>query len=379
MGHIALWRATHDLPACTILDGVEDNANRWRPICARPSGVVHPVRLDPTGATGPTRGQARSKKWRQSSRGFYVPAHVDPHVPEQRIVEKSVLLPAGGAVTGWGSLRLQHGGFFDGLDRDGITERPVLLVSGPGRSRRRREGVRWLQDRFTEDEVWVRLGVRCLAADRATFDEMRTADDLREAVVAFDKAAAGEITSLRRMWRQVDLRPGWDGVPMVRKALALGSELTRSPNETRMRLVWVLDAHLPPPLVNQPVWSDTGILLGYADLLDPLTGMVGEYDGADHRRARRHAKDVAREERMRRHGLEYFTVTGPDIDNHRLVAHRMISTRERARATAPERRRWTITPPQGWETPPDLDHILDERDARRALHDLWTYGRQSVP
>src|SRR3954447_802486 len=68
----------------------------------------------------------------------------------------------------------------------------------------------------------------------------------------------------------------------MRAALDLASEDSRSPNETRMRLVWVLDAGLPVPAVNQPVYDLDGRLLGVADLLDVAAGVVGEYDGEDH-------------------------------------------------------------------------------------------------
>ena len=55
-----------------------------------------------------------------------------------------------------------------------------------------------------------------------------------------------------------------------------------------MRLVWVMDAGLPTPLCNEPVFSLDGQLLGYPDLFDPEAGSVGEYDGADHKDGKRH-------------------------------------------------------------------------------------------
>ncbi|MFD0806573.1 hypothetical protein ACFQ0K_10795 [Nocardioides caeni] len=51
-------------------------------------GLVRPVRLDPSGVRGPTRGQARNRsRYRRSSFGFYVPATADRGNVEQRIVE----------------------------------------------------------------------------------------------------------------------------------------------------------------------------------------------------------------------------------------------------------------------------------------------------
>ena len=47
-----------------------------------------------------------------------------------------------------------------------------------------------------------------------------------------------------------------------------------------MRLVWRLDAGCPWPLCNAPVFDLAGELLGVPDLIDPVHGVYGEYDGA---------------------------------------------------------------------------------------------------
>jgi len=127
--------------------------------------------------------------------------------------------------------------------------------------------------------------------------------------------------------------------------LGLASERSRSPNESRTRLIWEVDAGLPRPLVNQHVWDLHGNLLGIADLLDVEAGLVGEFDGADHRAARMHTSDIGRQERFERIGFH----------------------RSRARWLPPAQRRWTIEPPPGWEVEPCMDDFLDERDLH-ALH-----------
>jgi hypothetical protein len=321
--------------------------------------------VDPTGVAGPTRARARGREWRQTTRGLYVPAWVDPDVPEQRILEQSMLLPPYGAVTGWAACRLFRGNFFDGLLPDGRTRMPVPLCIGPQLHRPDRPGVRWCRDRLHPDDVVVRHGVRCVREQRAVFDAMRMASDVREATVAMDMAAAAEITSISRMEKYVDEHPRWNGAPQVRAALALADENSWSPNETRTRLVWELDAGLPRPLTNKPVWDRHGRLLGYADLLDVEAGVVGEYDGADHRPARRQSKDVDREGGFRDCGLEVYRVTAPDLHDRPLVVERMRSTRGRARWLPEGRRPWTIEPPPGWEEEPPLDVRLELRDFRR--------------
>ncbi len=127
---------------------------------------------------------------------------------------------------------------------------------------------------------------------------------------------------------------------------------------------------LPPPLVNRPVFDRRGRLLAIVDLLDPAAGLVGEFDGADHRGARRHSDDVAREDVLRRHGLEVFRVTGPDLARPERVTRRMIEARNRSRWETEVDRRWTVAAPLWWEESPSLDEVLDRRDAVNALHAL---------
>lgn len=341
--------------------------HKWSPVCPPPPTLVRPVRIDPTGTHGPTRGQARSKRWRATSHGYYVSAGVDGSVPEQRIMEQSVRLPAGGVVTGWAGCRLHGASFFDGLQRDGRTPMPVPLATS-GRNIRADQQVMVLRDRLEPAEVTARWGVPCAIAVRALFDAMRTADDVREAVVAMEMMAAAERVSIRRMTSYLRDHTRAGGSPQVTEALDLASEDSRSPNETRMRLVWVLDAGLPAPGVNRPIFDLDGRLLGIADLLDEEAGLVGEFDGADHRGAARHSKDVDREDLFRRHGLEVFRITGPDLQHPGRVVGRMKGARDRARWLPPERRSWTTVPPQWWDPAPSLDEILDRRDVMREIY-----------
>ena len=288
-------------------------------------------------------------------------------MPEQRVLEQSVRLPEGGAVTGWASLRLHRGAFFDGLAGDGRTRFPVPLAVGThGRVRADGE-VSVSREPLDACEVTVLDGVPCTTPRRALFDEMRRVSDVREAVVAMDMAAAALLVSVSRMREYLDEHRSWRRSSIVDKALALASEHSRSPYETRTRLIWVLDAGFPDPLVNQPVWDRNGRLLGIADLLDEAAGLVGEFDGADHRHARRHTEDVAREEAFRRRGLEMFHVTGLDVLRTDRVVSRMAFHRSRAQWLPEEQRRWTTVPPPGWPRQQTLDEYLVEQEVLRSL------------
>jgi hypothetical protein len=84
-----------------------------------------------------------------------------------------------------------------------------------------------------------------------------------------------------------------------------------------------------------------GRRVGKPDLLSDELGVIGEYDGADHRESSRHADDVGKEEAYRNLGLECFRVVGRDLQEVGLVVRRMAGAVERARA-ADRPRLWTL-------------------------------------
>jgi hypothetical protein len=327
----------------------------FQPRCSPPTDLVRPVPIDPAGVAGPTRGQASGHGWRRTGRNLYVPAEVDASRPEQRVLEQAARLPPRGAVTGWASLRLAGAAYFDGLHRDGRRLIPVPLVVGPTGRLRQGLGAQVSCEPFADAEVRIIAGIPCTVVRRALFDEMRRPHDVRESVVAMDMAAAAGLASIRQMRLYYEDHRAFRRAGQVTQALDLASEESRSPAETRMRLVWVLDARLPPPRVNQPVFDLSGKLLGIADLFDEEAGVVGEYDGAEHRGATRHTKDVGREDAFRRAGLEYFKVTSLDMHHKDRVVDRMQTTRKRGRFEPQASRGWTLTLPPDWQPKESLD------------------------
>lgn len=327
----------------------------WTPRCQLPDDLVRPARIDPEGLTGPTRGQTQHGRWRASSRGWYVPNDVDGSRVEQRILEQAMRVgrPTG-AVTAWASLRWQGAAYFDGsADLEGAML-PVPLL--------RRHGARVLDDgrgrierrMVPLDDKTFHRGVWCTTPNRAVFDEVRRRGGLRPAVAAICMTLAAGLTSLDELAAYATQRVAWEAIPLFRDALALSNECFRSGPEVYLNLRWRLDAGLPEPLVNPPIFTLDGRLLGYPDLLDVEAGVVGEYDGQHHRRRAQHRKDVAREERYRDCGLEYFTVVAGDLADAQLTVRRMVSARARARFLAPSQRQWTLTPPPWWTPPPWL-------------------------
>lgn len=256
--------------------------------------------------------------------------------PEQRIVEVAAALPPDAMLTGWAALRLQGAAFFDGRD-PWRKPTPVPVLAGADQRLRADARRRVVRDRLLPD-AWTVAGVLCAPPERAAIDAMRLADDGRDAVVVLDMAlAAGLVTvsGVSVAWSQQIRRVG---AALVRFALEHARVGSRSPAESRLRMVWTLDATLPEPLLNREVRDSSGRLIGLPDLLDPRTGLVAEYDGAPHRNRDRHRSDNTRRERFLEAGLEPVTVVAGDSVVE--IVRRLRLAHRRAAARPPEMHRW---------------------------------------
>jgi hypothetical protein len=316
----------------------------WSPRCEPTPGLVRPVPIDPAGWSGPTRGQAAGPRWRRTSPGLFVPADVVTDV-EQRIVEGAARLGHYGAVSGWAALRWRGAAYFDGHDREG-SALPIPLAVGrsclrPG------EGIERLRRQIPLCEWDVHRGLRCALWERALYDEVIRLGTPRASAVAIDMVVAAGLGTIADYWAFLEeVRPR-NGVVLSRAAAGLARGTSASPPESWMRLTWCLDAGLPEPLCNAPVFDLHDNLLGVADLFDPVAGVVGEYQGAIHRSRDQHRHDVERAERFRDHGLEYFEVVAGQLNDVR-TAYRMRAIRARARFLAPGERSWTLEKPEWW-------------------------------
>jgi len=326
-------------------------AHRWAPIAPHPGRLVLPVRIDPAGEKGPTPAQARGQYWRRTSHGFYVPARTREDLPEQRIAEASVRLPAQARITGWAACRLGGANFFDGLDRDGRTQLGVPVSVGP-RGQMAKPGLKVVYWPIPDEHHATRHGLATVDALWATADAARLASTFVEAVVVVDMMCAAEAVSIRQL-RESGLRfaPG---------VLDAASEHALSPNETRCRILCRTALPGVRWLVNCPIYDLSGRLLGIADLIDLEAGLVVEFDGADHREAARHTRDVVKEDALRRVGLEVVRVTG-EVDNEVLVGDRVRAGRARAEFEPEAQRRWVARQPAD-----TLHDLIEERAVMRA-------------
>ena len=257
-------------------------------------------------------------------------------------------------MTAWASLRWRGGAFFDGLGPGGEGQLPVPLIASS--SLKSLPGVALSKIQLAPSEWEFVAGLPVSTVQRALFDEVVRRGELWSGAEAVCMAAAARLISVRLFGLYVVHRKAWEGVPLVRKVLEFARDDFRSPPEVRMHLVWELVAELGRALANRPVFDLDGDLIGIPDLFDPVAGVVGEYDGEHHKDIQQHQEDVAREDRFRDRGLEYFTVVRGD--SRSTVAARMVSTRARAKFLPPESCAWTLEPPAWYQVPESLDDHL---------------------
>lgn len=284
-------------------------------------------------ARGVSPASLRGPRWRRTSTGFYRPAAAGavPVTPTQRILDAVPLIPAGGALGGWAAAYVHGVDWLDGLAAQGATTSvPVILGTTVDRMP---PDPRFYRGLLEDDELDHRHGIVITSLERTAFDCARWSSGLAAAVSVVD--AILHFTPLDR-GGLADWLPrvrGWRGVRRVRQALALADGSVRSPWESRLRVLYVVDAGLPRPLVNaRAVDRRTGLVLGEVDLLDPQAGMAIEYDGAYHRDSAQHHADNQREEALEAAGLIVLRVDAVDLADaahRRALVHRLRAARLR--------------------------------------------------
>ena len=263
-------------------------------------------------------------------------------------MEAAQVLASYGGVTGWPQLRWAGGRWFDGLAPDGRTLRPVVVVT-PLADIRPQPGIQISHEHLDERELALVDGLPTTSSVRSLLFEVRFARSLWAAVQAIDMAAYSDLVSISELVDFIAKHAGWPGIRQARVACELADENSWSPREVWLRLVWMLDAGFPRPLMNTPVFGLDGRHVGTPDLLDVVAGVAGEYEGADvHLSRDARYSDLGREDAFRAVGLEYFTAVARDAEHRNGLVARMRAARSRARWSSPDQRQWTVSPPDWW-------------------------------
>lgn len=291
-----------------------------------------------------SRHERAGPLWLHPHRGVTRSALLDPAAALTRVLSAAAALP-GVPLGTWAAAYLHGATALDGLALDGHTELPVVFCPGRSGARARRAGLEPLRSLLEHDDVVTVRGVPVTSPVRTAFDLGRTATDVYSAVADVDAVLRATRTSVETLCDYTSARPGWKGVPLLREALPLLDPRARSRPESRMRVVWMLDAGLARPEVNVETRSTTdGVLLGIPDLLDPETGLVGEYDGSGHREQEQHGADNIREEGLEDAGMTVVRGVWKDVLRRHGLARRLRSGFDRARRA--QRRTWYVPPSQ---------------------------------
>lgn len=290
------------------------------------------------------RHELEKDVWEQRFQGVHSSIERPPMDPLVRIIDAVPLLPEGAALGGWAAAFLLGASDLDGLERDGLTPQPITVCLQPAVQVRPRAGIVQLRSAFRDDEVRMVDDVPVLQPIRTCFDLARRATDLAEAVVGIDAMLRADLIDLDELHDYVQRHPRWRGRPRAQRAANLADRRARSTQESRFRVLWIIDAGLPAPEVNVPLFAkNTGALVAIPDLLDPEAGLVGEFDGGHHRQLEQHTADNAREEELERHGLIVVRATSLDLSVHRRrTVHRLRQSRARGLARDRQTDRWFL-------------------------------------
>lgn len=340
------------------------------PELGRDHGVVLPCRVDRSGLTGPRKREAAGPEWRTSSRGLVVPSYVE-QTPAQRTAEVGVLLPARASITGWASLGWQGAWWFTGTRADGsFLPVPIAL---PRHLMRPQPPFSLCEERWDPTEVHVVDGLSVAGAVRAACFAARYAADLESAVVVFDLAAFHDRVSIAEATDWVLLHPSYTGIEQARRAIMLADENAWSPTEPPMRMEWE-SAGFPRPLTNRPFFDLNGKHIATPDLIDPVAGVVGEYQGGLHLEGSKRYADIKRDDVYRGLGLEPVEMVAGDLKQRAAFRARLAAAYARAAQNSVSDRRWTLERPPWWPATFTVEQRRALTEAQRAK---WLRHREA--
>lgn len=222
-------------------------------------------------------------------------------------------------------------------------------VVAPDLKRRPAPGLIYHCSELSRRDAQVRDGIRITAPCRTTFDGARWATSVEEAVAFIDTMLAFRLVEVSTFHAYTLEHSGWTGVEQALTASRLARPGVDSAWESRLRLCWVLDAGLPTPLVNQPIFDRSERFLGIADLLDPESGLVAEFDGGQHRESSQHRKDNIREEKFESANLVVVRADKVDVRSQRVqLVARLVDGHRRGQLRDRRRDNWTLAQPRWW-------------------------------
>jgi very-short-patch-repair endonuclease len=219
-----------------------------------------------------TRDDLSSTAWRRVFRGVYADRDLHlSHLLRIRAAAKH-LLPGDAVIAGRSAAYL-HGAHIVPDDAD------VEIISpehfGPMRGIKSHSGS--LDHR---DMIVTPLGLPVTTPMRTCWDLARWLDTV-EAVVLIDILLAKGAVNLAELHAYAQSRAGMRGWRRPAKAVALADGGAESPQETRLRIGFLLSG-LPRPVTQHTIFDSTGAFIARVDLAWPELKIAVEYDGLWH-------------------------------------------------------------------------------------------------
>lgn len=290
----------------------------------------------------------RTTRWERTSRGLYVPAGAN-RTAAQRIVAAGALLPTRGVIGGWAAAHVLGADYMDGLDAR-RNERDVDVLLPPGLHRQDVPGISYRRASFHPGDVSVVHDLPVTSLLRTAVDLACWAGSVTEATVCLDLMLQAGLTRTELM---AGAPHGRRGAVQARTAIGLARRGSRSPGETRLRLLYGDEFGKVPLLLNPTLLDAAGRFVAIPDLFDEEAALALEYDGASwdseraagHRDERQHREDNVREEAMERLGVIVLRAGAGDLAQfRRQSAYRMRQARADGLARDRRRDRWIVRP-----------------------------------
>ena len=211
-----------------------------------------------------------------------------------------------------------------GLDLDPLN--PIELIVPSRSGIRSRSGLDVRRCDITPRDVVKVRGLPTTTVHRTLFDLSMRLPSV-EALVVIDAAVRGRLTDKESIRGYAELSDRRAGTRRLR-SLAAFAEPAESPMETRLRWL-LLQSGLPHPEVQTDLRDSEGCFLGRADLYCPMSRLVIEFDGGNHRD--RLVEDNRRQNLLIHAGFRILRFTAADIHQRPDAVVAQV--------------RWALTPP----------------------------------
>lgn len=248
---------------------------------------------------GLTARQLQGLSWRRVFQDVYAWEGLDQG-PRLRVPAASLVLPADGAISG------RSAAFLYGVDVLRSQRHPVEVTVPRANTLTCRPGIFVRRALLADSDVRMVGGARVTTPLRTAFDLARLEDPV-EAVVCLDALLHADLVREDELRSYIEVHPRWRGVRRAGAALDHADGAAESPMESRLRMILV-NGRLPRPLVNQPVYDETGRFLARPDLR--IERVIIEYDGRIHLDHAVFVKDLARQNLLIEAGYILLRYTG---------------------------------------------------------------------